>query len=414
MDKANKLLAYVLVIGILFSAWFGVLDLLMGFVLPALANLLMLFGFLFSFWLLSRKRALSAKIVLILILNVVIAIHSLLFNPFNYLVIFYLPVLISLPAIFKRKEFAYAGALGLISLSALVLILYTDYRLPGAYNLGIDAIKVQWILNFSGAAIISVSIMYFVIKVNENIHNKLHDQREIIKNNNLTLQQTIKTRDKLFSLIAHDMKGPFQSMAASLEILNAADTSSEDKQMVITHLSKRAENTIIMLNNLLLWSQTQVESIRFKPEIISIDRLIESMAVNFKMQAEQKSININLNYASGLAVYADRVMLESVLRNLVSNAIKFTAERGLVSLNIDEAGDKVLFQTLDNGIGMDDLVLEMLRNKQSYTSNGTNREQGHGLGLLLVQEFLRLHDSQLEISSKKGEGSQFSFLIRKA
>lgn len=414
MDKANKLLAYVLVIGILFSAWFGVLDLLMGFVLPALANLLMLFGFLFSFWLLSRKRALSAKIVLILILNVVIAIHSLLFNPFNYLVIFYLPVLISLPAIFKRKEFAYAGALGLISLSALVLILYTDYRLPGAYNLGIDAIKVQWILNFSGAAIISVSIMYFVIKVNENIHNKLHDQREIIKNNNLTLQQTIKTRDKLFSLIAHDMKGPFQSMAASLEILNAADTSSEDKQMVITHLSKRAENTIIMLNNLLLWSQTQVESIRFKPEIISIDRLIESMAVNFKMQAEQKSININLNYASGLAVYADRVMLESVLRNLVSNAIKFTAARGLVSLNIDEAGDKVLFQTLDNGIGMDDLVLEMLRNKQSYTSNGTNREQGHGLGLLLVQEFLRLHDSQLEISSKKGEGSQFSFLIRKA
>ncbi len=414
MDKANKLLAYVLVIGILFSAWFGVLDLLMGFVLPALANLLMLFGFLFSFWLLSRKRALSAKIVMILILNVVIAIHSLLFNPFNYLVIFYLPVLISLPAIFKRKEFTYAGVLGLISLSALVLILYSDYRLPGAYNLGIDAIKIQWILNFSGAAIISVSIMYFVIKVNENIHNKLHDQREIIKNNNLTLQQTIKTRDKLFSLIAHDMKGPFQSMAASLEILNAADTSNEDKQMVITHLSKRAENTIIMLNNLLLWSQTQVESIRFKPEIISIDRLIESMAVNFKMQAEQKSININLNYASGLAVYADRVMLESVLRNLVSNAIKFTAARGLVSLNIDEAGDKVLFQTLDNGIGMDDLVLEMLRNKQSYTSNGTNREQGHGLGLLLVQEFLRLHDSQLEISSQKGEGSQFSFLIRKA
>ena len=85
-----------------------------------------------------------------------------------------------------------------------------------------------------------------------------------------------------------------------------------------------------------------------------------------------------------------------------------------MSLSIDQAGDKVLFQILDNGVGMDELVLEMLRNKQSYTSCGTSREQGHGLGLLLVQEFLKLHHSHLEIQSKKGEGSQFSFLIRKA
>jgi signal transduction histidine kinase len=414
MDKANKLLAYVLVIGILFSVCFGFMDLFMGFVWPALANLFMLSGFCLALWLLSVRKSLSAKIIMIIILNIVIAIHSLLFNPFNYLVIFYLPVLISLPAIFKGRELVYAAVLGLISLISMVVILYTDYRLPGAYNLSLEAIKIQWILNFSGAAVMSVVMMYFIIKVNENIHQTLLKQREIIKINNDKLQQTIKTRDKLFSLIAHDMKGPFQSMAASLEILNAADTSNEDKQMVISHLSKRAENTIIMLNNLLLWSQTQVDSIRFKPEIIAIDRLIESLAVNFKMQAEQKSMNINLNFRKGLTVYADKVMLESILRNLVSNAIKFTNSRGLVSLSIDQAGDRVLFQILDNGVGMDELVLEMLRNKQSYTSSGTSREQGHGLGLLLVQEFLKLHHSHLEIQSKKGEGSQFSFLIRKA
>jgi signal transduction histidine kinase len=169
-----------------------------------------------------------------------------------------------------------------------------------------------------------------------------------------------------------------------------------------------------MLNNLLLWSQTQVDSIRYKPEIIAIEKLLSTLAVNFKMQAENKDIKININSPGNLAVYADKVMLESVLRNLVSNAIKFTPSRGMVSLHIDHAGDKVHFQVLDNGVGMDDLVLEMLRNRQSYSSSGTNREQGHGLGLLLVQEFLKLHESELRIESEKNKGSQFSFLIRKA
>ncbi|MEZ5173705.1 MAG: HAMP domain-containing sensor histidine kinase [Bacteroidia bacterium] len=413
--KSRRLLYLSLVTGSIVSAVYCLVDLLSGYHWSSALDLFILLSFALAARLSKfESTLLASKIFIFLALNFVLAIQTFLFEPFNYQALLFIPILIFIPVVFRQDQSVYSISIGVITIIAMLISTFCDFRFDIAYQLDRADIKIQWIINYAGAITISVLGMYYVVKVNDSMHLKLLEQKNIVRDNNDTLQETIKTRDKLFSLIAHDLKGPFQSMAASLEILNAKDTSQEDKQMVIDHLSKRAENTIIMLNNLLLWSQTQIDAIRFKPEIIAVDRLIENLAVNFKMQAENKAVRINIDKPGELVVYADKVMLESILRNLISNAIKFTPTGGLVSLKVDNAGDKILFQVLDTGVGMDETVLEMLRNKQSYSSNGTNREQGHGLGLLLVQEFLKIHETTLSIESEEGKGSEFSFLLRKA
>lgn len=415
VTKSKQLLYLSLLTGAIVSAVYCIVDLLSGYPIASAMDFSILLAFLLSAWLSKHERTvLISKVFIFLAINTMVMVQTFLFAPFNYQALMFIPIMLFIPVVFLNDQPVYSISIGTVTIVAMLVSTFSDYRFPEAYQLDRADIKIQWIINYAGAATVSVLGMFYVVRVNDIMHLSLLKQKNIVRENNDTLQETIKTRDKLFSLIAHDLKGPFQSMAASLEILNAADTSQEDKQMVIGHLSKRAENTIIMLNNLLMWSQTQIDAIRYKPEIIAIDKLIDNLAVNFKMQAEKKSIKISIDNPGELAVFADKVMLESILRNLISNAIKFTPTGGLVSLKVDNAGDKILFQVLDTGVGMDETVLEMLRNKQSYSSNGTNREQGHGLGLLLVQEFLKIHETNLNIESQEGKGSEFSFLLRKA
>ncbi|MEX1188417.1 MAG: HAMP domain-containing sensor histidine kinase, partial [Bacteroidia bacterium] len=326
-----------------------------------------------------------------------------------------MPVLMCSIVIFRGKHLIPGIITGIVNVSILITVISLNYHFPFAYTLSEDQLLQQRLLNFGGITSLSLLITYFIIRVNENIHKAILSQTKIIEQSNSKLKETIKTRDKLFSLIAHDLKGPFQSMSASLEILSAADTTSKDKEMVIEHLSKKAENTIVLLNNLLLWSQHQTETIKFRPESIKLNKVRESMLDIFKLQAAEKDIRIDFLMSDDLlSIYADKNMFECILRNLISNSIKFTAKGGKILIKAKQEGMYVRFEIEDNGVGMDDLVKEMLTNKQSYSSTGTNREVGHGLGMMLIHEFLKFHKSSLEIESEQGKGSKFSFLLNNA
>lgn len=413
-NKRNKLsvmfMVAVCLYGIIFSIW----DFILGFQNTALVNLFLSAVSIISLILLKNNKHFSSKVTMIIGSTIVLCSHYILFKQQTLILGYAVPLFMCSIAIFRGKHLAKGIFVILVCLIMFAGVIGADYHPSFAYILGIEELKEQRIINIGGMFILCFFFSYFIVRINEDIHEFLLIQGKELEESNLKLKETIKTRDKLFSLIAHDLKGPFQSMSASHEILSASDTSVKDKEMVITNLSKKAENTIILLNNLLLWSQHQTETIKFRPETIKLDTAGKNILEQFKIQALEKNISIDLNFSQSKAVYADRNMFDCIMRNLISNAIKFTETGGEIVIKCMEVGLSTRFVISDNGVGMDELVKEMLLNKQSYSSAGTNREQGHGLGMMLIHEFLKMHKSELKIETEKGKGSSFSFLLNNA
>lgn len=393
--------------GLVFSFW----DLMLGYYYTSIVNLFVAVISTLSLILVKKEKNLSSKILMVLGISLVLCSHFMLFKQQTAILGYIVPLFMCAIVIFRGKHFIQGVITCTISVLLFITTIGFDYHAPFAYILSNEELREQQLINFGGTTILCLVITYFIIKINEDIHKTLSLQGNELELSNSTLKETIFTRDKLFSLIAHDLKGPFQSMSASLEILSATDTTSEDKEMVINHLSKKSKNTIILLNNLLLWAQHQTESIKFRPETIKLSGLEKILKETFDLQAKEKEIQLNFNFSRNAAIYADKNMVECVLRNLISNAIKYTEPGGEIEVFGKTEDLKVVFSVKDNGIGMDDLVKEMLLTKQTYTSLGTKNEQGHGLGMMLVHEFLKLHKSELEINSEPSKGSEFVFQL---
>lgn len=391
--------------GLIFAFWDAMLELYN----TSLVNLFAALVALISLIVIKNEKFLLAKVIMIGGVTLVLCAHCILFTQQTAISLYAIPLFMCAIVIFRGKHLIQGIIISSLCATSIVCVIFSGYHPSFAYSLTEDALNEQRLINIGGVIILCLVIIYFIVKINENIHKVLLEKKREIELSNSILKETIFTRDKLFSLIAHDLKGPFQSMSASLEILSATDTTSEDKEMVINHLAKKSKNTIILLNNLLLWAQHQTESIKFRPETIKLSGMEKTMKETFDIQAAEKGIKLSFNFPENAAIYADKNMVECVLRNLISNAIKYTEPDGEIEVFGKVEGLKIVFSIKDNGVGMDDLVKEMLLTKQAYTSLGTKNEQGHGLGMMLIHEFLKMHKSELEINSEPNKGSEFVF-----
>ena len=229
------------------------------------------------------------------------------------------------------------------------------------------------------------------------------------------LRKTIIGRDKLYSVIAHDLRSPMGSikMVLNMLILNLpSDTIGPEMYELLTMANQTTEDVFSLLDNLLKWTKSQIGKLKVVYQDIDMVEVTEGVIEIFSMVAELKKISIRLETPSKLDVHADIDMIKTVIRNLLSNAIKFSNEETEILVTVQEQEGMAVVSVKDSGCGIDEENQKKLLHTDTHFSTfGTNNEEGSGLGLLLCQDFVIKNGVRLWFTSAKGEGSTFSFSI---
>ena len=218
------------------------------------------------------------------------------------------------------------------------------------------------------------------------------------------------TKDKFFRIISHDLKNPFQQLLGLTDILkkDIPNMNREELLNLAQMIHASAESGNKLLENLLIWSNSQTDKIAFNPETFRVSDLADQAMQFTKSMAENKDISIRTEIISGLELHADRNMLDLILRNLVTNAIKFTPRGGHILIRGYEKDAKIIITVKDDGMGIpEDKLFNLFTIEKIYSTSGTEKEKGTGLGLLLCKEFTEKNKGNIWVESEEGKGSEF-------
>lgn len=249
----------------------------------------------------------------------------------------------------------------------------------------------------------------------QNKAEELTVANDLLREKENSLTELNKSKDKFFSILAHDLRSPFTSLLGLTEFLENEIDSLDDEEVkkIVLNISVSSKKVYKLLENLLQWSRIQTGRIDFQPEKFSINHLINDVTELYKINAAKKEITINNLLHSEIEVFADKAMLETVLRNLVSNAIKFTSPGGIVNIIAHEQTSGIIQVTVaDNGIGISRKLQNTVFDIDSNPSTpGTENEKGTGLGLVLCKEFVHKNKGKIWVESIPKKGSSFHFTI---
>ncbi len=272
--------------------------------------------------------------------------------------------------------------------------------------------------------LILLAVVYYFFSKNKkmstvinNTNIKLDEVNKKLEEQNKQLLNSNRTKDKLFSIIAHDLKGPFNGLLGLTGILSKeAGSMNEEKIIETTKLINRSSKRLFKLTkNLLDWSRIQIDSINASPELLNVKNIFEEIKESVKDSLEEKQISLTTTAKSSLSVYCDPQMLDTVLRNLVNNAIKFTNKEGKINLAAETGESGIKFRVIDNGIGIEAENLKLIFSENEFLSTkGTEGEHGTGLGIKICKELLQKCNSELKGQSTPGRGTEFSFVLPKS
>ncbi|MBN1598236.1 MAG: PAS domain-containing sensor histidine kinase [Bacteroidales bacterium] len=244
---------------------------------------------------------------------------------------------------------------------------------------------------------------------------ELNNQAQSLKKANVQLEQLNATKNKFFSIIAHDLKNPFQAIFGFSELLlrNFEDFDDPQKLELLNMIKSSSESAYNLLDNLLQWARTQTDRIKYNPVNIDVSELIQQNIELSQASAENKQISLVSEVECSSNAFADKNMINLVIRNLMSNAIKFTDEGGVITVTCHEHGKKELSISIsDTGIGIsEDNIQKLFRIDEYFSTSGTAGESGTGLGLIICKEFVEKNKGNISIDSKIGEGTTFTFTL---
>jgi signal transduction histidine kinase len=257
-------------------------------------------------------------------------------------------------------------------------------------------------------------LYYFNLKTAKKLKRRVEERTSTIRQHEQKLIEMSKAKDKLYSIIAHDLKSPFNSLLGFSSLLrnDYDDFSEKEKKEFIHFIHHSSEELFALLENLLEWTRSSSDGIKYMPVIKDLNLIVEHTIQLQERNASEKKIALNNHIPKDTFVFADENMLRTIIRNLTSNAIKFTNAGGSISY-LSQSYDsmvKCTVQDTGTGIAPEDLK-HIFEIDSKIRKKGTANEGGTGLGLLLVKEFVEKNRGKLSVESLPGKGSAFSFQL---
>ncbi|HYK75350.1 MAG TPA: HAMP domain-containing sensor histidine kinase [Daejeonella sp.] len=290
-----------------------------------------------------------------------------------------------------------------INLSLVLILLGLEYTYP---SLIVDNYPSE-LTRFIDTASAYLIIVVLVFAGMTSIRRKYYKEKKAVLGKTHQLERLNSEKNKLFSIISHDLKTPLSMVHQYLELLNVFDLEPEEKEEIEAGLLRATRNTQDLLSNLLAWSNNQMEGIRVNLRGLNLKNSLTKTLNTLQMIAAQKQQNLQVNISSEIDVWADKDMLQLVIRNLVSNAIKFTPNGGEIRVFTQIDNKNCIFVVQDNGVGIDMDRQKALFSLKLRSSFGTQNEKGIGLGLLLCKEYTEMQNGKIWFKSELGQGTSF-------
>jgi signal transduction histidine kinase len=263
-----------------------------------------------------------------------------------------------------------------------------------------------------GIIILILAVYLYLVKHRSN--EELRSVNGRLSESEAHLQQINQTKDKLFSIVAHDLRGPINSLSALLQMQAEYPDSftGEELKGFLHKMNGSVKNLSSLLDNLLHWSLAQMGHIEFAPEPLQLEAIVENNFRLLEESARTKGVYLKNDLSTQIRVSADRNMVDIVLRNLINNAIKFSHQEGRVLVHAQTVGKYAHISISDQGVGIPaDRLATLFHQRQTHSTRGTGNEAGTGLGLLLCQEFVERCGGNIQVKSEVNEGTTFTFTL---
>jgi signal transduction histidine kinase len=409
VQKGNQLHIAILIIVTAFAVAYSLLHYVNGDMHQALASALLIPTSLIAYGLFHWANPTFSKVFNLIAVSAVISEMAFHAGQNTFVLVFFAPVLVSTLIVFQGRQtklgYVLVG-LTLIYLTGL-LILGKDIRSVRTYTE--TELELEQSINLLGAIVVIVTEVIYILFIGNKFQAELIKIQKELWGKNLEVRTTMETRDKIISVMSHDIRSPLHLSQSGLNYLKEEETT-EDKKQILQELAIRIGGILKLVDNLLLWSRSQTHNLQVNKTPISSESITQIIDGILILQGNSKvRFEIGINHT--WIIEADKNMLEAIFRNLISNAIKFSVEQGIVEIHAQLENEMVTFSVRDNGVGMSPEILEKIQQGMGYTTLGTHKEKGYGIGLRLVCEFIKLHQSQLEINSTPGQGTQFLFRL---
>jgi signal transduction histidine kinase len=265
-----------------------------------------------------------------------------------------------------------------------------------------------------GIFILVILIITWQVDTYRKLSTRLGIANNEIANRNEELYDLNQTKNRFFTMISHDVKQPLQSVEGLLGLLQDEKTDDPSINALFEGIRKSTRNTVSLLNNLLRWALSQTGELTYDPVRLHLTQIIKDAIVLVDQQAEAKKITIVTNLDDAIYMHLDIDMMQTVFRNLISNAIKFTESKGEVVITSSIQENEIHIAIKDNGIGMKpELASSLFQIGEMVSREGTSGEIGTGLGLILCKEFIEKHQGHIEITSALHEGTTFTIILPK-
>ncbi|HZL09409.1 MAG TPA: two-component regulator propeller domain-containing protein [Prolixibacteraceae bacterium] len=277
-----------------------------------------------------------------------------------------------------------------------------------------------WFKILLGLILISVplGLLYLRIKRLRNQKRLLEklvvERTQEIQSKNELLKDLNSTKDKLFSIISHDLRSPFSAILGFQDLLNEnyEKYSDIERKEMLEQLQNTTKQIYTLVENLLNWARIQSDTIHYQPINLKVKEMIDEKLNLYKNIAETKKIKLSVQVSEELFAFADVDLLDTILRNLISNAIKFTHIGGTILVSASQNHKIIKISVMDSGIGMNQEQIDNLYNlEKTHSKHGTNGEKGSGLGLVLCKELVEKNNGTISVESEPDKGSTFSFTV---
>lgn len=366
---------------------------------------------LFSFYLYKIDKFYLSKLLNYIQLSLIITALCLITGMESLVFMYFFPLIIGALVMFQGKERSTGYVLVVSTILVLTILTYLDLHLDPLHN-DYAHLQSDKMANSIGVGIFCLIELIFFIRYTTETHNKLIDKTELLEVKNNQLLSAMYARDKMMSVVSHDLRSPIIALNSAMNVFSDQEIDPSLQKEIIGQIKAKSGKLLLMIDDILSWSKSQSLSINVNIEPVEIDYIINYSQDQISSMGETKNIELEvLNKSNSKVVSADKNMLDAILRNLISNAIKFSSSGNKIEIAFTDEKNHCEISIRDFGKGMTAKELSDFKNGITFSKSGTDNETGHGLGLQLVKEFLHKQNSELYVESHPGFGSRFYFSL---